>query len=62
MVGDTPWDVEAAKRADVETLAVMTGGFSEAELRDAGAIAVYESVLALIAALDDTPLRGFGRP
>src|SRR4051794_3250808 len=40
MVGDTPWDVEAAKRAGLETLCVMTGGFSEQELRDAGAVEV----------------------
>ncbi len=44
MVGDTPWDVMAAKRAGLETLAVLTGGFSEAELRDAGAVAVFESL------------------
>ena len=47
MVGDTPWDVKAAGRADVRTLAVVTGGFSEAELREAGAAAVYESVADL---------------
>src|SRR3954447_11606753 len=29
MLGDTPWDCEAAKRAGVETVALMTGGFSE---------------------------------
>jgi HAD superfamily hydrolase (TIGR01549 family) len=44
LIGDTVWDVEAAKRAGVETLAVLTGGFSEQELRDAGAKAVYTSV------------------
>ena len=32
MVGDTPWDVEAARRAGVETVCVLTGGFSEQEL------------------------------
>src|SRR3954469_4009137 len=32
MLGDTPWDCEAAKRAGVETVALMTGGFSEQEL------------------------------
>jgi HAD superfamily hydrolase (TIGR01509 family) len=57
MVGDTPWDVKAAGRAGVETLAVMTGGFSEQELRDAGAAAVFESVAALRERLDETPLR-----
>jgi HAD superfamily hydrolase (TIGR01549 family) len=44
LIGDTVWDVEAAARAGVETLAVLTGGFSEQELRDAGARDVYESV------------------
>jgi len=56
MIGDSTWDVEAAKRAKVETLAVMTGGFSAAELRDAGALAVYESVVELRKALDETAL------
>ncbi len=36
MVGDSPWDVEAAERAGVRTIAVMTGGFSEHELREGG--------------------------
>jgi HAD superfamily hydrolase (TIGR01549 family) len=44
LIGDTVWDVEAAKRAGVETLAVLTGGFSEQELRDAGARDVFTSV------------------
>jgi HAD superfamily hydrolase (TIGR01509 family) len=57
MIGDTPWDVEAAKRADVKTIGVLTGGFAEQELRDAGAVGVFESLPALTAALDSTPLR-----
>lgn len=44
MVGDSVWDVEAAKRAGLPTLAVLTGGFSEAELREAGAVQVVESI------------------
>ncbi len=56
MVGDTPWDVQAAERAGIETVAVLTGGFSEAELREAGAVAVFESIEELSEALDDTPL------
>ena len=58
MIGDTPWDVKAAKAAGVETIAVLTGGFAEQELTDAGAIAVYESVAALREDLDQTPLGG----
>ena len=57
MVGDTPWDVRAAKRAGVQTIAVLTGGFSEQELREAGAVAVFESVAELRRRLDDTALR-----
>jgi HAD superfamily hydrolase (TIGR01509 family) len=57
MVGDTPFDVEAARRAGVPTLAVMTGGFSEAELRDAGAARIFESVAELRERLDETALR-----
>jgi HAD superfamily hydrolase (TIGR01549 family) len=48
LIGDTPWDVQAARRAGVGTVAVLTGGFSEAELRDAGAIGVYDSLQSLI--------------
>ena len=57
MVGDTTWDVEAAGRADVKTIGVLTGGFSEAELRHAGAVAVFDSLVALREQLDNTPLR-----
>ncbi len=57
MVGDSTWDIEAATRAGVETLAVLTGGFSEAELRDAGALEVFETLVDLRENLDSTPLR-----
>jgi HAD superfamily hydrolase (TIGR01509 family) len=56
MVGDTTWDCEAAKRAGIQTVAVLTGGFSEAELRDAGAVSVFHSIEELRGALDETPL------
>ena len=52
MVGDSVWDVEAAKAAGIPTMAVLTGGFSEEELREAGATQVVES----IADLDFEPL------
>jgi HAD superfamily hydrolase (TIGR01549 family) len=58
MVGDTPWDVHAARKAGVDTLAVLTGGFSEAELREAGAVEVFESVTELCEQLESTPLAG----
>jgi HAD superfamily hydrolase (TIGR01549 family) len=56
MVGDTTWDIEAAQRAGVPTIAVLTGGFAEAELRDAGAACVFESIAELRERLDETPL------
>ena len=55
MVGDTTWDVEAAKRAGVPAITVLTGGFSEAELRDAGAGWIFESIQALRKQLGETP-------
>lgn len=57
MVGDSPWDAEAAARAGVSTIAVMTGGFSEEELKDAGASMVYQSVAELRKDLNETFLR-----
>jgi HAD superfamily hydrolase (TIGR01549 family) len=57
LIGDTVWDVEAAKRAGVETLAVLTGGFSEAELREAGAKEVFTSVEELRKSLSQAPQR-----
>jgi HAD superfamily hydrolase (TIGR01509 family) len=56
MVGDSIWDCEAAKRAGVPAVAVLTGGFSEAELREAGAACVFESVAALGDGIEATPL------
>jgi HAD superfamily hydrolase (TIGR01509 family) len=44
MVGDSTWDVRAAEAAQVPMLGVMTGGFAEAELRDAGAADVVMSI------------------
>lgn len=44
MIGDSTWDVKAARAAGIPTLAVLTGGFSEEELREAGAAAVVESI------------------
>jgi HAD superfamily hydrolase (TIGR01549 family) len=56
MVGDSTFDCEAAKRAGLQTVAVMTGGFSEDELTQAGAVAVFESIDDLSKNLAKTPL------
>jgi phosphoglycolate phosphatase-like HAD superfamily hydrolase len=56
MVGDSTWDCEASKRVGLDTIAVLTGGFSKAELLEAGALAVYTSITELRESLDETPL------
>jgi HAD superfamily hydrolase (TIGR01549 family) len=56
MVGDSRWDIESAAKAEVPTVALITGGWSEQELRDYGAVAVYESLTTLRRRLDETPL------
>jgi phosphoglycolate phosphatase-like HAD superfamily hydrolase len=55
MIGDTPWDCEAARRAGIATICVLTGGYSESELRDAGAAGVFDSPRTLLERLDETP-------
>ncbi len=55
-VGDTVWDIEACAKAGVPCVTVLTGGISAAELRDAGAVAVYRSVADLLDGLDGSPL------
>jgi HAD superfamily hydrolase (TIGR01549 family) len=61
MVGDSTFDCEAAGRAGVPTIGVLTGGFSEGELREAGAVAVFKSLGDLMSDFDTTPL-GRGDP
>jgi len=56
MVGDSRWDIEAAANAGLETVCVITGGWSEQELRDHGAVAVFDSLVELRRRLDETPL------
>jgi HAD superfamily hydrolase (TIGR01509 family) len=46
--GDTPWDAESAAKAEVRIVGVMTGGWTENELYDAGCIEVYKDVGALL--------------
>jgi HAD superfamily hydrolase (TIGR01549 family) len=56
MLGDSTWDAIAATRLDVPTIGVLTGGFSELELREAGAACVFENLAYLLENLEDTPL------
>lgn len=48
MLGDTPYDVEAAARAGVKTIAFTCGGWSEEELKKAGAIEIYSDPAELL--------------
>ena len=56
MVGDAAWDAESSRDAGVRCIGVLSGGYGAAELRDAGAVEVYDDVAALLAALDESPL------
>ncbi len=47
-VGDTPYDVEAAKKINLATIALLSGGFAEQELRDAGACAIFRDPADLL--------------
>ncbi len=56
MIGDSGWDIDAAANARIETICVITGGWSAQELRDRGAVAVFDSLDELRRHLDETPL------
>ena len=56
VVGDTVWDVEAARRAGLDCVCVLTGGIGRRQLEEAGAVAVYASPEELLAQLDASPL------
>lgn len=57
MIGDSTWDCKAATRAQVPSIGVLTGGFSEQELTEAGATVVFDSVDHLREHLSETTLR-----
>jgi HAD superfamily hydrolase (TIGR01509 family) len=61
-VGDAAWDVEAAGRAGVPCLGILTGGWSRGELRDAGAHEVYDSPADLLDRLDGSLLASPAAP
>ena len=56
VVGDTPYDIEAAAKCGIATVAVRSGKFADAQLQQAGAIAIYDDVAALLAAYATSPL------
>jgi membrane protein len=56
VVGDTPYDVEAALKCGIAAVAVRSGKFADDALRHAGAVALYDDVAALLAEFDSSPL------
>jgi phosphoglycolate phosphatase-like HAD superfamily hydrolase len=56
VVGDSVWDVRAARRAGVACVAVETGGFSSHELTEEGALQLYRDVEELEAQLRTSPI------
>ncbi len=56
MIGDTRWDCEAAARAGIPCIGVLSGGIADSELKEAGAVRVYESAKTLAAEIKKTPL------
>ena len=56
VVGDTPYDIIAARRSGVETIALRSGGFPEQELREQRPIAIYDDVEALLIGFEESPI------
>jgi HAD superfamily hydrolase (TIGR01549 family) len=56
VVGDSPYDAEAAGKAGLRTIGLLSGGFPEATLRAAGCMAIYRDPAALLDAYDASPL------
>jgi HAD superfamily hydrolase (TIGR01549 family) len=57
-VGDTPYDVEAAKKIELPVIGVLCGGFSEQALRDEGALAIFRDPADLLERYYQSPLAG----
>jgi len=57
-VGDSVWDAEACRCADVPSIGVLSGGFSREELMASGARVVFEDARELTLQIEDTPIAG----
>ena len=55
VVGDSPYDAEAAAKSGLRTVALLCGGFPEQDLRAASAIAIYESCADLLERFNSSP-------
>jgi HAD superfamily hydrolase (TIGR01509 family) len=61
VVGDTPYDAEAAGKAGLRSIGLLSGGFAEEALRGAGCLAVYRDPAHLAEEIESSPL-GNGEP
>ncbi|HXF82684.1 MAG TPA: HAD family hydrolase [bacterium] len=61
VVGDSVWDILAARRAGALGVGLLSGGYGEAELERAGAYRVYEDPADLLRHLDEIGIRAAGR-
>jgi len=52
-VGDTRFDIEAAKKAGLKTIAFLCGGTPESTLHEVGAIAIYRDPADFLAHYDE---------
>lgn len=48
VIGDTPYDAEAAGKANLKIIGVLCGGFAKEDLEKAGCAAIYESPADLL--------------
>jgi HAD superfamily hydrolase (TIGR01509 family) len=56
VVGDTPYDADAAGKANLRTLGLLCGGWSDNDLRKAGCVAIYRDPAELLELYDESPL------
>jgi len=56
VIGDTPYDIEAAAKCGIAAIGLRSGKFSDEALQGAGAVALYDDVAALLADYDQSPL------
>jgi HAD superfamily hydrolase (TIGR01509 family) len=56
VIGDTPYDAEAAAKIGIETIGLLCGGFAESDLRAAGVIALYQDPADLLRRYENSPL------
>jgi HAD superfamily hydrolase (TIGR01549 family) len=56
VIGDTPYDAQAARSAGLRSIGMLCGGFPEAALQRAGCIAIYRDPADLLRNYDASPL------